>query len=66
MIRMCANRERFAARGDERYERRFRLCIRLPASDGGLPRILLAHGGGGELMHRLIEEIFIPSFATTS
>ncbi|MBI4719657.1 MAG: hydrogenase expression/formation protein HypE [Chitinivibrionia bacterium] len=33
----------------------------LPLSD--YPRILLAHGGGGELMHRLIEDLFIPSFA---
>ncbi len=27
--------------------------------------VLLAHGGGGRLMHRLIEEIFIPAFGST-
>lgn len=27
------------------------------------PHILLAHGGGGRLMHQLIEQVIIPSFA---
>ena len=27
------------------------------------PNILLAHGGGGKLMHRLIEDIFMPAFS---
>jgi hydrogenase expression/formation protein HypE len=26
------------------------------------PHILLAHGGGGKLMHRLIEDMFVPAF----
>lgn len=26
------------------------------------PRVLLAHGGGGRLMQRLIEEVFLPTF----
>lgn len=26
------------------------------------PKVLLAHGGGGKLMHQLIEEMFVPSF----
>ena len=26
------------------------------------PQILLAHGGGGRLMHRLIEDLFVPAF----
>jgi len=33
----------------------------LPISE--YPRILLAHGGGGRLMHRLIDDIFVVSFA---
>ncbi len=32
----------------------------LPLSDH--PNILLAHGGGGKLMHQLIEKIFMPAF----
>lgn len=28
------------------------------------PNILLAHGGGGKLMHQLIESIFLPTFGT--
>ncbi|HOF89982.1 MAG TPA: AIR synthase related protein, partial [Armatimonadota bacterium] len=27
-------------------------------------QILLAHGGGGRLMHRLIEDVFLPAFGT--
>jgi hydrogenase expression/formation protein HypE len=34
----------------------------LPKSD--YPYVLLAHGGGGRLMHRLIEDIFIPAFGS--
>jgi hydrogenase expression/formation protein HypE len=26
------------------------------------PRVLLAHGGGGRLMHQLIEQLFVPAF----
>jgi hydrogenase expression/formation protein HypE len=26
------------------------------------PHVLLAHGGGGRLMHRLIEQVFLPAF----
>ena len=26
------------------------------------PNVLLAHGGGGKLMHQLIEEVFLPAF----
>jgi hydrogenase expression/formation protein HypE len=29
------------------------------------PRILLAHGGGGKLMHSLIEKMFLPAFGGT-
>lgn len=29
------------------------------------PNILLAHGGGGKLMHQLIEKIFLPTFGTS-
>jgi len=32
----------------------------IPISD--YPHILLAHGGGGQLMHQLIERIFLPAF----
>jgi len=28
------------------------------------PTILLAHGGGGKLMHQLIEQMFLPTFGT--
>jgi hydrogenase expression/formation protein HypE len=27
------------------------------------PQVLLAHGGGGKLMHQLIEQVFVPAFA---
>ena len=26
------------------------------------PHVLLAHGGGGQLMHQLIEKMFVPAF----
>lgn len=32
----------------------------LPISD--YPQIMLAHGGGGKLMHDLIEKVFVPAF----
>jgi len=32
----------------------------VPISD--YPRVLLAHGGGGRLMHQLIERLFVPAF----
>ena len=28
--------------------------------------VLLAHGGGGKLMHQLIEQLFLPAFGTAS
>lgn len=28
------------------------------------PQVLMAHGGGGRLMHRLIEQLFLPAFGT--
>jgi hydrogenase expression/formation protein HypE len=39
----------------------FSLTCPIPISD--YPQILLAHGGGGKLMHQLIEKMFITSFA---
>ena len=33
----------------------------LPVTD--YPRVLLAHGGGGRLMHQLLEEMILPAFA---
>lgn len=36
------------------------LVCPVPISD--YPNILLAHGGGGKLMHRLIEDMFVPAF----
>jgi len=35
----------------------------LPISD--YPQILLAHGGGGKLMHDLIETMFVPAFSNS-
>jgi len=35
-------------------------CCPIPIEQ--YPQVLLAHGGGGKLMHQLIEKIFIPSF----
>ncbi len=37
-----------------------------PAPQTGTGHILMAHGGGGTLMHRLIEEVFLPKFASSS
>lgn len=36
------------------------LSCSIPISD--YPNILLAHGGGGKLMHQLIEKMFVPAF----
>jgi hydrogenase expression/formation protein HypE len=38
----------------------FGLSCPIPISE--YPQILLAHGGGGKLMHQLIEKLFIPAF----
>jgi hydrogenase expression/formation protein HypE len=34
-----------------------------PAPPAGEERILLAHGGGGRLMHQLLERVFLPAFS---
>jgi len=39
----------------------FALSCPIPISD--YPEIVLAHGGGGALTHRLIEKMFLPAFA---
>jgi hydrogenase expression/formation protein HypE len=36
------------------------LTCPIPIND--YPNVLLAHGGGGKLMHQLIEKMFVPSF----
>jgi hydrogenase expression/formation protein HypE len=41
---------------------RFNLNCPRPKAD--YPYVLMAHGGGGRLMHRLIEDIFIPAFGS--
>ncbi|HWR82928.1 MAG TPA: hydrogenase expression/formation protein HypE [Candidatus Deferrimicrobium sp.] len=38
----------------------FKLSCPIPLSE--YPHITLAHGGGGKLMHQLIDRLFIPSF----
>jgi hydrogenase expression/formation protein HypE len=38
----------------------FSLSCPIPISD--YPNVLLAHGGGGTLMHQLIERMFVPAF----
>jgi hydrogenase expression/formation protein HypE len=35
-----------------------------PAPIQQYPTILMAHGGGGKLMHQLIEQMFLPTFGT--
>jgi len=42
-------------------ENQFSLSCPLPISD--YPRVLLAHGGGGKLMHQLIESVFVSAFS---
>src|SRR5690348_14360099 len=37
-----------------------------PLPIGDYPNILLAHGGGGKLMHQLIEGLMIPAFTNGS
>ncbi len=37
-----------------------------PISIQQYPYILLAHGGGGKLMHQLIEKMFLPTFGTSN
>jgi hydrogenase expression/formation protein HypE len=39
----------------------FAMSCPIPISD--YPTVLLAHGGGGRLMHQLIEKMFAPAFA---
>ena len=39
----------------------FTLSCPIPISQ--YPHVLLAHGGGGRLMHNLIEQMFLPAFA---
>ncbi len=41
-------------------KREFTASCPLPLADH--PNVLLAHGGGGRLMHQLIEELFLPAF----
>ena len=33
-----------------------------PAPIGQYPQVLMAHGGGGRLMHQLLERVFLPAF----
>ena len=35
-----------------------------PIPIGQYPHVLLAHGGGGQLTHQLIEQLFLPAFGT--
>jgi len=46
--------------GREDKEPRFDLSCPIPISD--YPQVLLAHGGGGRLMHQLIEKLIVPTF----
>lgn len=39
------------------------LSCPIPISDH--PKVLMAHGGGGRLMHQLIEKMFVPAFNNT-
>ena len=38
------------------------LTLSCPIPISEYPRVLLAHGGGGQLMHQLIDKIFVPTF----
>ena len=38
-------------------------ALSCPISIQEYPNVLLAHGGGGKLMHGLIEKMFMPSFS---
>lgn len=53
-----------ASSKDNKEEREFTLAC--PVSFQKYPHILLAHGGGGKLMHQLIEEIFLATFHNES
>jgi hydrogenase expression/formation protein HypE len=37
-----------------------------PMPIGQYPQVLMAHGGGGRLMHQLLEQVFLPAFANPS
>jgi hydrogenase expression/formation protein HypE len=37
-----------------------------PIPIGQYPQVLMAHGGGGRLMHQLLEQVFLPAFANPS
>jgi len=37
-----------------------------PIPIGQYPQVLLAHGGGGRLMHQLIEKLFVPAFGNAT
>src|SRR5260370_11339974 len=37
------------------------LSCRIPIEE--YPTVLMAHGGGGKLMHQLIENLFVPAFS---
>ena len=39
--------------------------VNCPAPLQNYPHILLAHGGGGRLMHQLIDHVFLPAFSAT-
>jgi hydrogenase expression/formation protein HypE len=45
---------------DQPSDREFGLSCPIPISQ--YPQVLLAHGGGGQLMHQLIERMFLPTF----
>lgn len=43
----------------------FDLGLSCPIPINDYPNVLLAHGGGGRLMHQLIEKMFVPAFNNT-
>jgi hydrogenase expression/formation protein HypE len=45
-------------------EKSFELSCPIPIRQ--YPKVLLAHGGGGTLMHNLIEKMFLPEFSSKS
>ena len=42
------------------------LSITCPLPVQRYPQVLLAHGGGGKLMHQLIQELFLPAFGSAA
>ena len=50
--------------GEQRMETKptFDLGLSCPIPINDYPNVLLAHGGGGMLMHQLIEKMFVPAF----